>query len=395
MLNILLIPVNDLISHPIETRFISIGKKMIEKFNVNISVLRYPNIPTSSRVERKLGFKPVKFKDLKFENLGLYYLGNSVSIFSTLAHQLKNEEIDVIIHANVIPSAIGVKLGEIFHKPLIFDFQDYFPESAASYFEGNLLKLFTYSVVSRITRFNIKHSDAVVTVTNAHREKVKECDPSKLVKVIPNGVDTNLFRPIPKLEALKKLKMENLDGKTIIIYFGSIDPWLDFNTVFNAVRRLVKKGLDMLIFIVGFCHSKYYLEEVKRAADQARIGERVHFLNPVPQEELVYYINASDVTIVPYRLSLKNQAVPLKVLESLACDRFVCTTKIPEVIDRFKDVVGAYSTEEELERLLSNHSEEKDRISVEKKNEILQDYSWDKIASSYYDLTRQVIHNRA
>jgi glycosyltransferase involved in cell wall biosynthesis len=397
VLNVLLVPVNDLISHPIETRFISIAKKMTEKFSVNISVLRYTNIPTSSRacgVERKLGFKSVKFKDFKTGNIGLYYVVNAIPIFSTLLNQLKNENFDIIIHANILPSTIAVELGKMFHKPLIFDFQDYFPESASSYFKGNLLKSLTYSLTSQITRFNVKHSDAVVTVTNAHKEKIKEYEPLKFVKVIPNGVDTDLFRPIPKAEALKKLNMEELGEKIILIYYGSIDPWLDFSAVFRVIKRLVKKGFDILLFIIGFCHSGYYLEEIREAAESVGIGKRVFIFDPVPQNRLVYYINASDITLVPYKPTLKNQAVPLKVLESIACRKFVCVTKLPEIIERFSDVVDTYSSEDELEYSLLKYIKGEVQVSADRIREIVKQYSWNNIASSYCDLITQLINKR-
>lgn len=394
MLNVLLVPVNDLISHPIETRFTSIAKKMMEKFNVNIFLLRYTNIPTSSAVERKLDFKSIKFKDFRTSNIGLYYVANAIPVFSTLLNQLKNEKIDVIIHANVLPSAIAVMLGKMFHKPLIFDFQDYFPESPASYFKAGLLKSLTYSLTSQITDFNVKHSDAIVTVTNAHKEKIKEYDPFKFVKVIPNGVDADLFRPIPKLDALKKLNMEELSEKTILIYYGSVDPWLDFSTVFKAIKRLVNKGFDILLFIIGFSHVKYYLSEIKEAAESAGVGKRLLFFDPVPQNRLVYYINASDVTLVPYKPVLKNQAVPLKILESLACGKFVCVTKLPEIIERFGDVVGAYSSEEELEYLLLKYIKGETQVPGDRVVEILKEYSWDNIASSYYDLITKTINDQ-
>jgi len=362
------------------------------KFDVNIFALRYANIPTSSRVERKLDFKFVQFEGLKIGNIGLYYAANAIPVFSTLLNKLKDERIDVIIHANILPSAIAVKLGKMFHKPLIFDFQDYFPESAASYFRGNLLKSLAYSLTSQITRFNIKNSNAVVTVTNAHKERIKEYDPFKFVKVIPNGVDADLFRPIPRPQALKKLNMEELSEKIILIYYGSIDPWLDFATVFRAIKRLVKKGFDILLFIIGFSHSKYYLEEIKATAKSAGIRKRLFIFDPVPQNRLIYYINASDITLVPYRLTLKNQAVPLKVLESLACGRFVCITRLPEIIERFRDVVGAYSSDEELECLLLKYIKGEVQVAGNRAKEIIKEYSWDNIASSYYDLMAEVIN---
>ncbi|MHC3128458.1 MAG: glycosyltransferase [Candidatus Bathyarchaeota archaeon] len=388
-------PVNDLLTHPIETRFISIAKKLIEKFNFNFSVLRYNNIPTSSNVKRNLDFKHISLKNFKTANVGTYYVANSIPIFSALSNHLKNEKVDLIIHANVLPSTIAVTLGKIFHKPLIYDFQDYFPESAASYFKDGILKSVTYSLTSQLTRFNIKHSDAVVTVTTAHKEKITEYDPSQLTKVIPNGVDNELFRPIPKSKALKKLGLEDFSDKIILIYFGSIDPWLDFSPVFRVIKNLERKGFDVVLFLVGFCHGKYFLGEIKEAAKRIGIEKRLFTFDPVPQDELVYYINAADITLVPYKLSLKNQAVPLKILESIACDKFVCTRNLSEILERFSDVVSAYSSAEELEASILNYIKGKVQVSSDRIKEIMKQYSWDNIALSYSELITKVINERS
>jgi len=393
MFNVLLIPVNDLISHPVETRFISIAKKMIEKFHVNFFVLRYKKIPTASELERKLDFKLIEFKDFAFGNMGLYYAMNSGPILLTLSKLLRKEKIDIIVHANVLPSTIAVQLGKIFQKPLIYDFQDYFPESAISYIKGGLLKSVTYGLTSWLTRFNIKYSDAIVTVTNAHKDKIREYDSNKLVKVIPNGVDTILFKPIPKYEALRKLGLEESNDKKILIYFGSIDPWLDFSTVFKTMKRLVERGFDISLFLVGFCHSKYYVNEIKETADRIGVGECLKIFDPVPQDKLVYYVNASDVVLVPYKPLLKNQAVPLKILESIACNKPVCSTKLPEIMSRFKDAVSFYSSEDELENALLKHIKGEAPMSSDRKREILGKYSWDNIASSYYDLIAKTVSN--
>jgi len=391
MTNILLVPVNDLLSHPTETRFISIARKMVEKFDVNLFALRYKNIPTASKAKRKLNFEFLDFHDIRTETIGSYYIANAFPIFFTLLRKLKQEKIDIIIHANILPSSIAVGLGKMLHVPVIFDYQDHFPESAATYYKGNTLRSLVYSLTFQLNKFNIKHSDAIVTVTDSHKQMIKEYDQRKPVTVIPNGVDTDLFRPIPKSVALRELNMEHLREKKLLLYFGSIDSWLDFSTIFKVIRRLENKGVDVLLLIVGFSHSKYFLEELKKTAENFGIRNQVLFLNPVPQKRLVYYINASDVTLAPFRPLLMNQAVPLKILESLACGRPVCSTKLSEIVNRFKEVVSMYSSEEELESALLEYLRGETPMSPDRMLEIVKDYSWDNFAATYYELVLKTI----
>ena len=386
MTNILLVPINDLVSHPTETRFISIGRKLVEKFDVNLFVLRYKNLPTDLKASRKLNFQMVDYYDVKMKNIGLYYTINSGSFLSVLLRKLKQEKIDLIIHANLLPSTIVVGLGKLLNIPLIFDYQDHFPESAANYYKNSTVRSLAYSFTSQINDFNIKHSDQIVTVTDSHRKLIKKIAPHKPVTVIPNGVDTNLFRPIPRSLAISKLNLPQLIGKKILLYFGSIDSWLDFSTIFIVIKRLLKRGLDVVFMIVGYSHNRYFLEELKNNAAKLGIGDRVLFLPPVIQSRLVYYINAADVTIAPYKPVEKNQAVSLKILESLACGRPVCSTRVSEIVNRFKGTISLYSNERDLESILLQYLTGKMSMSPEKMTELVKEYSWDNFASIYYNI---------
>jgi glycosyltransferase involved in cell wall biosynthesis len=392
MINILLVPINDLKTHPTDTRFIAMGKALEEKFNVRIFLLRYKKIPTDSKTDRTLKFELLDFNDLKADSIGLYYILNALPMSVGLSQILRERKIDVIIHANIVPSTIAVGLGRIFRVPIIFDYQDHFPESAAVYFKSNLLRSLAYSVTSNLNRINVANSDAVVTVTNDHKKLIQKLDANKLVEVIPNGVNSELFRPISKAAALQHLQMPQLNGKILLTYFGSIDSWLDFTTVFKALRRLLDRGLDISLLLIGYSHSKFYLEELKKNASDIGISDHVHFLGPVSQGRLVYYINASDVTLAPFKKLVMNQAVPLKILESLACGVPVCATGLREIAERFRGVVSLYFSEEELETALLNYIEHKIPLSPVEMEKIVQEYSWNGFAKSYYDLILRVIN---
>ena len=358
-------------------------------------MLHYHNIPTAYKeVKRKIDAQFIEFRTIRSESVWSYYLLNSASIFSALSRQLNNNDIDIIIHANILPSAIAVALGRFFHVPLMYDYQDHFPEAAAIYFKSKLGKSLVYPVISQITRFNIKHSDMIITVTNSHREIIKECAPSKPVNVIPNGVDTSLFTPIPRDKALKELSMEELSDKIILVYYGSIDPWLDFLIVFRAIKQLVKKGYDILFFIIGISHSKYYLINMKKMAREIGLEDRVFFFDPVSQNKLVYYINAANMVVAPYKFLIHNQAVPLKVLEALACGKEVSVSRIPEIYERFKGVVKTYTSEQELESNIVESIKDIEEASIDQKRATAETYSWDTITSTYYRLIEQVVTNR-
>ena len=106
----------------------------------------------------------------------------------------------------------------------------------------------------------------MVTVTNAHKDLINKYNHEKMVITIPNGVNIKIFKPIPKNIAAKKLNATELSQKIVITYFGSIDSWMDFTTVFKVLRRLVNEGLDVVLLVIGYSHSRFFLDELKKIA---------------------------------------------------------------------------------------------------------------------------------
>jgi glycosyltransferase involved in cell wall biosynthesis len=364
---------------------------MVAKYDVNLFALRYANLPTDVKAHRKLNFKSLSYFDVRAGSIGLYYAVNSGAMFSALLKNMKQEKIDIIVHANLLPSTMAVALGRMLNIPLIFDYQDHFPESAATYYKGSTLRSLAYAFTYKLNEFNIRHSDEIVTVTDSHMEMIKEMFPHKPITVIPNGVNTDLFRPIPRSVALRELNMQHLQSKKLLLYFGSIDSWLDFSTIFNVLKRLLSRGIDVVLLIVGYSHSRYFLGELEKTAEKLGIRDKVLFLPPVLQNRLVYYINASDVTLAPFRPLVISQAVPLKILESLACGRPVCSTNLSEIANRFKSVISIYSSEEELESELLEYLRCEVPVSPYHMRELVKDYSWDNFAERYYELISKIL----
>jgi glycosyltransferase involved in cell wall biosynthesis len=364
---------------------------MVAKYDVNLFALRYANLPTDVKAHRKLNFKSLSYFDVRAGSIGLYYAVNSGAMFSALLKNMKQEKIDIIVHANLLPSTMAVALGRMLNIPLIFDYQDHFPESAATYYKGSTLRSLAYAFTYKLNEFNIRHSDEIVTVTDSHMEMIKEMFPHKPITVIPNGVNTDLFRPIPRSVALRELNMQHLQSKKLLLYFGSIDSWLDFSTIFNVLKRLLSRGIDVVLLIVGYSHSRYFLGELEKTAEKLGIRDKVLFLPPVLQNRLVYYINASDVTLAPFRPLVISQAVPLKILESLACGRPVCSTNLSEIANRFKSVISIYSSEEELESELLEYLRCEVPVSPYNMRELVKDYSWDNFAARYYELISKIL----
>ena len=127
---------------------------------------------------------------------------------------------------------------------------------------------------------NINISKMVTVTTNTLMES---CNiPENKCRVIPNGVDSTLFRDRGNI----KRKELNLDG-FIVGYVGVLREWVDFEPVFRALKDL---NNDIIMLIVG--NEGQFFENIDLAkkcgvADRVRFtgdgalfsGARVYFFN--------------------------------------------------------------------------------------------------------------------
>jgi teichuronic acid biosynthesis glycosyltransferase TuaC len=156
----------------------------------------------------------------------------------------------------------------------------------------------TYSrkslLTRRVTRWLARRVDAVIVKS----EQMRQAVPESAVRVIPNGVDFDLFRPIPRTEARAAL---GWDQERHYVLFGNSPniPVKDFPLAQAAIACLARRGIHAEL-IVG---------------------------NGLPQSTFVQCINASNALL----LSSIAEGSPNVVKEAMACNIPVVATDVGDV----------------------------------------------------------------
>jgi len=390
-LNILIVPPHDLLTHPTPSRLYHMGKMLSRTHNVFL--LRYPGHPLADpRHERTMGCTSVTFTPVTTKNLGMYYLLNAPGIYAALSHLMKKVGIDLIIHANIVPSYIALKLAETHGIPVICDYHDHLPESVASYYTNPLVSRIAHALVFDLVKRNIRMSDHVITNSRTLRNTIRSAVAldDEEISVIPNGFDVDLFNPMPREEARKAIGVQA--SSHLLLYYGSIDVWVDFEALMKLVNRIRGVYDRTLLMIVGLSHNSSMRADLDRLVGKYRLRENVLLLPPQPHEKVPEFVNAADIVIAPYKNVLKNYVVPLKILESLACGRPVITANISEYKTWFEGMpVVYYDTQEELERetieLIRSYEARKPEL-VRASQEIRDRFSWEKTAMQYEEVLK-------
>ncbi|HET7208497.1 MAG TPA: glycosyltransferase [Terriglobales bacterium] len=149
-----------------------------------------------------------------------------------------------------------------------------------------------------IRRLSFRWADSVFCVSRELRDYY--CQELGLpstanIDVIPNGVDTNLFRPNPEARRTVR-EMLAADSETLVIGTVSrLDPIKDQSTLIAAAATAYERGLDLRLVIVGdgVCRPALKEELATRSALRART------FMPGEVSNVSDWLNGFDVFVLP------------------------------------------------------------------------------------------------
>jgi glycosyltransferase involved in cell wall biosynthesis len=159
-------------------------------------------------------------------------------------------------------------------------------------------------------------ADAVVTLSESMRaEIIGRGIPAEKVAVVPNGVDTDIFRARQRPSNL--VDRFGLADRFVFGYVSNLDhPREGHELLIHAAIALRRRGVKATALIVG---DGYRRSELERAARRLDAGDAVIFTGRVPHQEVLDYYALLDVFVVPRVDERAARLVtPLKPLEAMA-----------------------------------------------------------------------------
>ena len=105
--------------------------------------------------------------------------------------------------------------------------------------------------LSRLEGESARAASLVVSVSNYSAERASqlyEVDPAK-VRVVPNGVDTEKFKPTDDDGALKR--QLGIGGRQVVLFVGRLIPRKGLHFLVKAASHVVKESGNVMFVIVG------------------------------------------------------------------------------------------------------------------------------------------------
>ncbi len=210
------------------------------------------------------------------------------------------------------------------------------------------------------------------------------------IHVIPNGIDTHTFHPIPRLEA--RLKLGLTQARKLIVCVGRLDhnksQWL-------ILEALGKIGAEQLtaqkiqLALIGEGEDRRKLEEASR---HLGLNDIVRFVGQLAPEKICLWNNAADLKI----LASLREGSPNVVLEALACGTPVVASNAgtnAAIIEPGKNgfLFPSGDSEALKNQLLLALETPWNKAAIAGSNSLR---SWDSVASEVESVLEQALHEK-
>lgn len=239
------------------------------------------------------------------------YFSFTFSAFYSIA---KSKPTDVII-CNSPPLFLGITgyLGaKMKRAKFVFNVADIWPESAV---ELGILKNKSFIRLAEwLEKFLYKKSWKIATATEGILEyMVRKGKDRDDVFLLPNGVNTNTFAPLPKDEDL--VAKIGLEGKKVFMYAGALGYAQGLDSVLEAAQILKDKVPDVHFLFVGDGQEREKLVKMKEDLSL----DNVTFYGSVPVSEMPKMFSIADFSVVSLRnIELFKGARPSKIFPAIS-----------------------------------------------------------------------------
>ena len=195
--------------------------------------------------------------------------------------------------------------------PLVFNVQDVYPDVAIEL--GVLTNPRLIEAARVLERLCYRRADAVTVLSADLRDNVAaKLGSAGRVHVIPNFVDTEQIRPLPRENGYRS--EFGLTDKTVVMYAGNVGMSQALDTLIDAAGAFGDDE-DLVFVINGGGAKRAELE--RRAAGMSN----VRFVDMQPVERLPEVLATADVHLVTLRRGLAQSSVPSKSYSILAAGR--------------------------------------------------------------------------
>jgi glycosyltransferase involved in cell wall biosynthesis len=237
-------------------------------------------------------------------------------------------------------------------------------------------------------------TDAFIAVAQSHGRYLAEHEgcPVRKIRVIPNGVDLDRFRPLPA-DPRFRAELGIPPGTPVAGIVAALRPEKNHELFLESARLVGKEIPRARFLVVGDGPQRAGLE--KRAAELG-VADAVQFLGT--RHDVAEVLSLVDVFVLTSHM----EANPVSILEAMACEKPVVATSVGSVPENVLDGRTGYLAEpgdarriaDRVIRLLRDPALAAEMGRAARRH-VAQHASSDRMVEGYQDLIEQIYREKA
>lgn len=362
-------------------------REILRNLSLNNSITVVSPTKYPPKFGNNIAFKRCGYIDIEFIRAFTF----SINAFFICSLYLLRNKCDLIYERDHA-FGTGCNLTLLFNIPVIMEVNGISNET------GRLPKPIA-KVINLVLHNRYSIATHIVTVTPQLKEFLQlnyNLAPDK-VSVVENGANIDIFKPMNKEDALKKLDLNS--AFKYVCFVGHLAPWQGVEYLIKSSPFVLSECPNTKFIIVG---DGPKLDELKKLVDTLNISSNYIFTGYVDYEKVPVYINASNICVAPFVIE-RNDKIglsALKIYEYLACGKPVVASKIKGIEELLATSNGGISvTPEDVcdlgENIVKLLQDEKlaQKMGTEGYKFIRNHHSWKIAAANVERISRKVINN--
>jgi colanic acid biosynthesis glycosyl transferase WcaI len=237
-------------------------------------------------------------------------------VITSMVQALNGEKPDIIL-LTVPPLPVSVPaalLGWLYSCPIVLNVQDILPEAAMHL--GLVKSKLAIRVFEALEKFAYRSATKISVIADGFTENlIKKGVPRQKITCIPNWVNVNFIRPLPKKGNAFRQK-HGLDDKFVVLYSGNIALTQGLETVVEAAALL--QDISAIKFVI--VGERKACERLRKHAQKCN-ANNVLLLELQPREQLPELMAAADLSLIVQRRNVVAFNMPSKFQLILASGR--------------------------------------------------------------------------
>ena|SRR3990172_10543388 len=334
------------------------------------------NVDNYHRIYEKSSVKLLRTPIIPIKGL------NRISAYFTsyrfIKKTLKEYHIDIVLLYSIVTNAKAtIKACKEFNIPIIHRTFDVVHDLIDEKYLKNIVLKFEKSAYPEFDE---------VIVNTPFMKKWSEDMKSKHVIIIPQGVDPNIMKPLPKdLELQKNLQISNQDR--VVMYLGSIHSISGLPVILNSIPKIIQKIPHFKLLVVG---GGAHLENLKEISKKLGIQDKVVFTGYVPYLHISRYCSLAELCINPFEITdMTKKLSPVKIFDLLACGKPILATPLEGLLHDFPEEskILIYANLEQFESQIISllNSESLENFGRKGREYVEANYTWENVANRFLE----------